>query len=121
MTETNFNFNAEVGQVNTGEVKVEGDNIGTQNNYYGDAIDAESLAQELDALLAEIAPETPTPEAEQETAIQTAIDRIEQNPSLKDRLRAAIKAGTFSAIEQFSEHPLIKVATATIKAAIEGR
>ena len=47
-----FNFNAPVGQVIAGDQTVTGDNIGTQNNYYGtDAPNTQQLAKELVEIL----------------------------------------------------------------------
>ena len=52
-----FNFNAPVGQVIAGDQTVTGDNIGTQNNYYGtDDPNTQQLAIELDELLQGIVP-----------------------------------------------------------------
>ncbi len=95
------------------------DNIGTQNNYYRQPENSEIIAEELDALLEkEIQGEIIPEEEEQQKAIAPIIEHIQQNPTLKDRLLAAGKAGTFTAIEQCMKHPWIKTLTAAIKAAI---
>ena len=102
-----------------GDQTVKGDNIGTQNNYYGQPEKPEILAEELDALLEkEIQGEIIPEEEEQQKAIAPIIEHIQQNPTLKDRLVAAGKAGIFTAIEQCMKHPLGKTLTAAIKAAI---
>ena len=52
-----FNFNAPVGQVIAGDQTVTGDNIGTQNNYYGtDDPNTQELANELIEILQGIVP-----------------------------------------------------------------
>lgn len=61
-----FNFNAPVGQVIAGDQTVTGDNIGTQNNYYGtDDPDTQQLANELVEILQGIVPKSPIPPAKQ--------------------------------------------------------
>ena len=61
-----FNFNAPVGQVIAGDQTVTGDNIGTQNNYYGtDDPNTQELANELVEILQGIVPKSPIPLAKQ--------------------------------------------------------
>jgi len=86
------------------------DNIGTQNNYYGEAPDTQQLVAELDELLQSIAQQIPDPnsEAAKEIITAAAIEEIETNKtSLRDRLAAAFKAGTFEAIKQFAKNPFV--------------
>jgi len=120
---SNFNFNAPVGQVITGDQTIYGDNIGTQNNYHSTAPDIEKLATELDDLLQTIEPQIPEPTTPtgKEQLITAAITAIENKPSLKDRLAAALQAGTFEAIKQFTKNPYVEIVLAAFKAALEAK
>jgi hypothetical protein len=44
-----------------------------------------------------------------------AIESIENNPQLKDRVINAIKEGSITALEEAINHPVAKVTIATIK------
>lgn len=112
---SDINFNAPVGQVNTGKVDIRGTNIGTQNNYYGTNPEAAALAQELDQLLQSLTIDPADPAAETETL--TALDT---QPTLKDRLIKALKAGTLTAVEELCNHPLAKITISALKAAFPG-
>ncbi|CAN1211601.1 Pentapeptide repeat-containing protein [Tumidithrix helvetica PCC 7403] len=119
-----FNFNAPVGQVIAGDQTVTGDNIGTQNNYYGiDDPDTQQLAIELDELLQGIVPQIsdPTSEAGKEIITATALKEIEKKPTLKDRLVAALTAGAFEAIKKIAKNDFVEVFLAAFKAALEAK
>ena len=75
---------------------------------------AQALAQELDAVL-----EPLDPYATDSAAPEAALQVLEKKPSLKQRLLAAITAGGITAIEEFCNHPLAKVALSALKAATE--
>jgi len=82
-----FNFNAPVGQVIAGDQTVTGDNIGTQNNYYGtDDPNTQELAKELVEILQGIVPQIsdPTSEAGKEIITAAAMEEIENKPTLKE-------------------------------------
>ena len=73
---------------------------------------AQELAQELDAVL-----EPLDADAADSTAPEAALQVLEKTPKLKQRLMAAITAGSITAIEEFCNHPLAKVALSALKAA----
>jgi CHASE3 domain sensor protein len=109
---SDINFNAPVGMVNTGKVDIHGTNIGTQNNYYGTNPEAAALAQELDQLLQSLTIDPADPAAETET-----LKALDTQPTLKDRLINALKAGSLTAVEEICQNPLAKVAISALKAA----
>lgn len=100
----------------TGDKKTEvsGDYVEHQENYYGSNPEAAALAQELDAIL-----QTLNTHPDDAAAPEAALQVLEKKPSLKQRLLAAITAGTITAIEEFCKHPLAKVALSALKAATE--
>ena len=95
------------------ETKVEGGNyIESQVNYHGQPADAQTLAKELDELLQTLDTD-PTDEAAEAITLQ----ELDKKPTLKERLIAAITAGSITAIEELCQHPLAKVALSALKAA----
>lgn len=101
------------------QIKADRDYIDTQNNYYGNAPDAASLAQELDELLQSL--ETTVPDASSDAgkaAVKDkALQEINQKPLLKQRLLAALKAGSIKAVEEFCKHPIASILLEAFKAA----
>ena len=119
-----FNFNAPVGQVIAGDQTVTGDNIGTQNNYYGtDDPTTQQLANELVEILQGIVPQIsdPTSEAGKEIITAAALEEIEKKPTLKDRLVAAFKAGAFEAIKKIAKNDFVEVFLTAFKAGLEAK
>ncbi len=119
-----FNFNAPVGQVIAGNQTVTGDNIGTQNNYYGtDDPNTQQLANELVEILQGIVPQIsdPTSEAGKEIITAAAMEEIENKPTLKDRLVAAFKAGAFEAIKKIAKNDFVEVLLTAFKAGLEAK
>jgi hypothetical protein len=51
--------------------------------------------------------------------LEKAIEAIEKNPTLKERIINAGKEAGFAAIDAAVDHPAIKIVTAAIKGAIE--
>lgn len=103
-----MNFNAPV----TGAAgNVEGDFI---NNPSQNLVEA---AAEIQKLLNQIAQTNPTIT---ESAVAEAIQHeIKENPTLKQRLRSALKAGGIEALKAIFNHPLVSVPIETIKGWIE--
>ncbi len=119
-----FNFNAPIGQVITGDQTITGDNIGTQNYYYGiDDPNTQQLAIELDELLQSIVPQIsdPTSEAGKEIITAAAMEEIENKPTFKDRLVAAFKAGAFEAIKKIAKNDFVEVFLTAFKAGLEAK
>ncbi|MEZ2228023.1 HEAT repeat domain-containing protein [Microcoleus sp.] len=102
-----MNFNAPV----TGAAgNVEGDFI---NNPPQNLVDA---AAEIQQLLNQIAQNPTVPESVVAEAIH---NKIKENPTLKQRLRSALKAGGIEALKAIFNHPLVSVPIETIKGWIE--
>lgn len=101
------------------QIKAERDYIDTQNNYYGDAPDAADLAQQLDELLHSL--DSTVADANSETGKaavkEKALQEIEKKPQLKQRLLAALKAGSLKAVEEFCKHPVASILLEAFKAA----
>ena len=119
-----LHFNAPVGQVIAGDQTVTGDNIGTQNNYYGtDDPNTQELANELDEILQGIVPQIsdPTSEAGKEIITAAAIEEIENKPTLKDRLVAALTAGAFEAIKKIAKNDFVEVVLVAFNAGLEAK
>ena len=119
-----FNFHAPVGQVIAGDQTVTGDNIGTQNNYYGiDDPNTQQLANELVEILQGIVPQIsdPTSEAGKEIITATAMEEIEKKPTLKDRLVAALTAGAFEAIKKIAKNDFVEVVLVAFNAGLEAK
>jgi len=101
-----------------------GDNIGTQNNYYGtDDPNTQELAKELVEILQGIVPQIsdPTSEAGKEIITAAAMEEIENKPTLKDRLVAALKAGAFEAIKKIAKNDFVEVFLTAFKAGLEAK
>lgn len=101
------------------QIKAERDYIDSQNNYYGDAPDAAALAQEIDALLQSLEPTVSDASSATGKALvkDKAMQAIEKKPVLKQRLLAAVKAGSLKAVEEFCKHPVASVLLEAFKAA----
>ncbi len=119
-----FNFHAPVGQVIAGDQTVTGDNIGTQNNYYGiDDPNTQQLANELVEILQGIVPQIsdPTSETGKEIITAAAMEEIENKSTLKDRLVAALTAGAFEAIKKIAKNDFVEVFLTAFKAGLEAK
>ena len=119
MTGINFNI-GNAGQIMTGNVAIQGDNIGTIHNY-GQDPEAADLAKEIDQLLTSLEPTIPNlasptgQETLKEAALQT-LDK-DQKTTLKTRLINALRAGGLKAIEELCNHPAAKIFVAAFSAA----
>ena len=116
MTGINFNI-GNAGQIMTGNVAIQGDNIGTIHNY-GQDTEAAELAKEIDQLLTSLEPtipNLPSPTG-QEALKEAALQTVEKIP-LKTRLLRAIRAGGLKAIEELCNHPAAKIFVAAFSAA----
>ena len=117
MTGINFNI-GNAGQIMTGNVAIQGDNIGTIHNY-GQDTEAADLAKEIDQLLTSLEPtipNLPSPTG-QETLKEAALQTLKQKITLKTRLLKALRAGGLKAIEELCNHPAAKIFIAAFSAA----
>jgi phosphoenolpyruvate-protein kinase (PTS system EI component) len=123
--QNNLNFGS-VGNVNTGDVTVAGDQVGIQHNYAPSQNLAEA-AKDIQDLLAELERTYPTmteaQKQEQAIAVQKAHLDIKRDPSLRDRLWNALKAGGVEALKQaldtIYKNPLVSISVETIKGFLE--
>jgi hypothetical protein len=113
---TNNNQGASIGNF-ANAVK---DNAHQQANQHNDIAQSQSFtdtAKEIQELLDRI---STTDQINNPVLIATkAIEEIEKNPTLKERIINAGKEAEFAAINAAVDHPAIKIVTAAIKGAIE--
>ncbi|HBE21202.1 MAG TPA: hypothetical protein DEG17_09290 [Cyanobacteria bacterium UBA11149] len=78
-------------------------------------------AAEIQELIEQLARNYPTrTQSENKVVVAEAIEQaIAQNPTLKERLRGAFKAGGIEALKTIFNHPLISIPIETIKGWIE--
>lgn len=97
---------------------IEGDKIGTQINSSPNLAQAALEIQELlDTLSDTYNPSTSNGQEKIKTA---AIESIEQNPTLKARIVNAVKEGSYTALEEAIDRPVVKILMATFKGFAEG-
>jgi regulator of extracellular matrix RemA (YlzA/DUF370 family) len=117
----NCNFelsNAKIGNIITGDV------IGDITTIQIDSTPEKNLAEaaaEIQQLLEQLYRSNPTTSKPEKQVIATDIieQTIKQNPTLKERLRSALKAGGVEALKAIFNHPLINIPIETIKGWIE--
>jgi hypothetical protein len=87
----------------------------------GQFIDASSqqnlteAAQDIQALLNQLSATYPTTTSAQQIAVATkAVEEIEKNPALKQRVIAALKAGGTEALKELVDHPAVNILLAAI-------
>jgi len=114
-----INFNSHVGNVNTSEVTIQRDQVGTQYNHAPNQNLAEAAA-EIQQLLDQLAKTNPTStEAEKKIFVSTAINSIKNQPTLKDRAWGALKAGSIEAVKTIANHPAVSIPVEVVKGWIE--
>lgn len=99
------------------EVKDTARQQANQNNYAAPSQSLVAAAKEIKDLLNKISA-TDTTNNSTLIAIQ-AIESIEKNPTLKDRIINAGKEAGFAALDAAVDHPAVKIVTAAIKGAID--
>lgn len=97
-----------------GEQTIQGNN--TQGNTIINSQNLAQAAQDIKALLDQISA-TDTSNNPTLVAIK-AIETIEKNPTLKDRIVNAGKEAGFAALEAAVDHPAVKIVTAALKGAM---
>lgn len=117
-----FHFNQAPGNVNTGDVTIQRDQVGIQHNYAPEQkqnlVEAAKEIQELLDQLSQTYP--PTTYAQKRAVVNQAIEQeIKHNPTFKARLRAALKAGGIEALKAIFNHPAVSIPIETIKGWIE--
>ncbi|GJD22601.1 hypothetical protein RIVM261_075570 [Rivularia sp. IAM M-261] len=119
-----FTFNAPVGTANAGDTTVQGDAIGIQNNYTREKSLADA-AKEIQDLLAQLQSTNSTiTEAQKQAAVVKRVEQhIKQNPTIRNRLWSAFKAGGIEALKQtldaIYENPVVSISVETVKGFLE--
>ncbi|NEP57275.1 MAG: hypothetical protein F6K31_09655 [Symploca sp. SIO2G7] len=85
------------------------------NNYPSDKNLADA-AKEIQELLIQLEQTNPTNTAsEKEKVVQKAIQKVENDPTLQERLIGALQAGTVETFKQMVNHPLVHIFVETVK------
>lgn len=93
-----------------------GEQIGTQHNYASQQ-NLAAAAKEIKDILQQLEQTYPTTTlVQQATVAQEAINQIENNPTLKQRVLGALKQGGIEAFTSAIDHPLVNI----LRAALEG-
>jgi hypothetical protein len=108
--EVEMNFH---GQVHGAAGKVMGD----QNIYLSERRQTlTEAAQEIQQLLNQLSETYPSTTSTEKMAIATkAVEAIEQNPALKQRVIGALKAGGTEALKELVDHPAVNILLATVE------
>ncbi len=89
----------------------------TQHNYAPEKQDLATAAKEIQQLLAQLSETYPTTTlVEQAVVAEKAIEQIEDNPTLKQRVIKALKAGTIEALMEIIDNPVVNVMRAALEA-----
>ena len=109
-THTTNNFHGSVGAFQSGNYNVA--NI-IQNNYLQKSLT--DAAREIQQLLDQLTQEYPTnTQLEKITVVGKAIERIESDPSWKERLISALKSGSIEALKELLDNPVANIFLATV-------
>jgi hypothetical protein len=120
--QNSFHFNQAPGNVNTGDVTIQRDQVGIQHNYAPEQKqNLAEAAEEIQELLNQLSQTYPTTtEAQKQAVVNQAIkEEIKHNPTFKARLRSALKAGGIEALKAIFNHPAVSIPIETIKGWIE--
>ena len=105
----------------SGETVKDNTIVGTQHNYAPEKQDLAEAAAEIQQLLSQLSQTYPTTTlVEQAVVAEKAIQQIEDDPTLKQRVIAALKAGTIEAFMEIIDNPVVNVMRATLEAWQEG-
>ena len=113
-----FHFNQAPGNVNTGDVTIQRDQVGIQHNYAPEQKqNLAEAAQEIQQLLDQLSQTYPTTNEEQKQAIANqAIARIKRdNPTTWQRLRSATEAALIEAFKEVLDNPFVNVTVAAVE------
>lgn len=84
----------------------------------GDIEEYSNIRIEIQQLLSELAEKSYT--AKEVIATEIVKEEINENPSLKQRLKAALKAGGIEALTSIFQHPVVSISVETVKGFLEG-
>lgn len=109
----------QVGNINTGDVTIQGDQVGIQHNYAQEQSLTEAAA-EIQQLLTQLAQTYPN---EADRQVEVVKREAKRNPTFKNRLVSAAKAGGVEAVKQLLDYvfknPVASVVAESVKAFVE--
>ena len=112
---TNIQIHGNVGNLGD-EGRINNSVIGTQHNY-GDGQNLTEAAGSIQQLLEQLSQTYPTNTLVEQAVVGTkAIEEIENNPSLKQRTIAALKATSIEAFVELIDNPVINVMRSDLEA-----
>lgn len=98
--------------------KVNAQNIGPEIHNYASEQKQNLVeaAKEIQDLLSQLENSYPTETSSQNTILaRKTIEKIENNPTLKERIIAAIRDGGVEALTELIDHPAVKVLKSTLE------
>lgn len=116
--QNSFHFNQAPGNVNTGDVTIQRDQVGIQHNYATEqkqnlAEAAKDIQQLLDQLSQTY---STTTEVEKQAIANQAIARIKRDhPTTWQRLRSAGEAALFETFKEVLDNPFVNVTVAAVQ------
>lgn len=116
--QNSFHFNQAPGNVNTGDVTIQRDQVGIQHNYAPEQKqNLAEAAKEIQQLLDQLSQTNPTTTEFQKQAIANqAIARIKHdNPTTWQRLRSATEAALIEAFKEVLDNPFVNVTVAAVE------
>ena len=113
-----FHFNQAPGNVNTGDVTNQRDQVGIQHNYAPEQKqNLAEAAKEIQELLDQLSQTYPTTtEAQKQAVVNQAIACIKRdNPTTWQRLRSAGEAALFETFKEVLDNPFVNVTVAAVQ------
>ena len=116
--QNSFHFNQAPGNVNTGDVTIQRDQVGIQHNYAPEQKqNLAEAAKEIQELLDQLSQTYPTTTESQKQAVANqAIARIKRdNPTTWQRLRSATEAALIEAFKEVLDNPFVNITVAAVE------
>jgi len=116
--QNSFHFNQAPGNVNTGDVTIQRDQVGVQHNYAPEQKqNLAEAAKEIQELLDQLSQTYPTTtQREKQAVVNQAIARIKRNnPTTWQRLRSATEAALIEAFKEVLDNPFVNVTVAAVQ------
>ncbi|MGH8001378.1 MAG: hypothetical protein ACREPR_18635 [Brasilonema sp.] len=116
--QNSFHFNQAPGNVNTGDVTIQRDQVGIQHNYAPEQKqNLAEAAKEIQELLNHLSVSYPTTtESQKQAVVNQAIAHIKRdNPTTWQRLRNATEAALIEAFKEVLDNPFVNVTVAAVE------
>jgi ElaB/YqjD/DUF883 family membrane-anchored ribosome-binding protein len=116
--QNSFHFNQAPGNVNTGDVTIQRDQVGIQHNYAPEQKqNLAEAAKEIQQLLDQLSQTYPTTtQTEKQAVVNQAIARIKRdNPTTWQRLRSATEAALIEAFKEVLDNPFVNITVAAVE------